>query len=194
MKFSQPEGATPIRPEDVDDLIPEITTQEELNEFEQANIAKGYQWASSSKKIKSEFPTIETLKLLHKEMFDQTWKWAGEFRLVELTIGIEWSQIATEVKKLCDNVAYWIEHGTYSEDEIAIRFHHRLVFIHPFKNGNGRHARLATNILLGKMGKEPFTWGSGHIGKKGSTRDNYITALKAADNGDHSQLVAFART
>ena len=194
MKLNQPEDATPIRPEDLDDLIPDLTTQEELNDFEQKNIALAEQWAPKSRKLKANFPSSDSLKLLHKKMFDKTWKWAGDFRLKELTIGIEWSQISTEVKKLCDDVDYWIKNKTYSCDEIAARFHHRLVFIHPFKNGNGRHARLATEILLSAHNQTPFTWGSTRIDKKGSIRDDYIRALKAADNGDLRLLMIFARS
>lgn len=194
MKFYQPEDATPIRPEDIDDLIPDLKNQEELNQFEQKNISLAEQWAAKSRKLKKGFPSNETLRLLHEKMFDKTWKWAGEFRLTELTIGIEWSHISTEVKKLCDDVHYWIANKTYDWDELAARFHHRLVFIHPFKNGNGRHARLATDILLSNHDQATFTWGSARIDKKSSTRDDYIRALKAADSGDYQLLIAFVRT
>lgn len=194
MKLNQPEDATPIRPEDLDDLIPDLKTQEELNEFEQRNIALAEQWAAKSRKLNKGFPSSDTLKLLHEKMFDKTWKWAGDFRLKELTIGIEWSHISTEVKKLCDDVHYRIANNTYSWDEIAVRFHHRLVFIHPFQNGNGRHARLATDLLFLNRNQAPFTWGSARIDKKGSTRDDYIRALKAADKGDFSLLLTFARS
>lgn len=194
MKLDRPQDATPIRPEDLADLIPDLKSQEELNDFEQKNIALAEQWAPKSRGLKKGFPSNETLKLLHKKMFDKTWKWAGEFRIKELSIGIEWSQISTEVKKLCDDVHYWIEHETYPWNEIAARFHHRLVFIHPFMNGNGRHARLATEILLSEHGQEVFTWGSERIDKRGQTRDDYVTALKAADKGNYQPLIKFVRT
>lgn len=194
MKFNQPEDATPIRPDDIDDLIPDLKNQEELNEFEQKNIEMAEKWAAKSRKLKKSFPSCETLKLLHKKMFDKTWKWAGDFRLKELTIGIEWSHISTEVKKLCDDTHFWIMNNTYDWDEIAARFHHRLVFIHPFKNGNGRHGRLATDILLSNHHQTVFTWGSARIDKRSSARDNYIRALKAADKGDFKLLIAFTRS
>ena len=194
MKLNQPDGATPIREDDLHDLIPALTIQDELNEFEQKNIESAAQWATRSRKIKSAFPDLETIKLLHEKMFDETWKWAGEFRKVELSIGIEWSHIASEIKKLADDVSYWLKHSTYLPDEIAYRFHHRLVFIHPFKNGNGRHARLATDLLMAGMGIEPFTWGAQQLKKKGAPRATYIAALKAADSGDFSLLAKFVRT
>ena len=194
MKIIQPNGATPLRQEDLDDLVPDITTQEELNDFEQKNIAAAEQWAQKSRKLKSRFPATTTLKLLHEKMFDQTWSWAGDFRRTDLNIGVPWSKISMEIKNLCDDVDYWIKHKTYPWDEIGIRFHHRLVFIHPFKNGNGRHARLATDILLLNHKQTPFTWGSARIDKKGETRAEYIRSLKEADKGHFELLSRFVRS
>jgi Fic-DOC domain mobile mystery protein B len=194
VKFETPEGATPIDGDALHDLIPSISTQAELNEFEQANIALAERWAIKSRSLRKNFPSLESLKLLHEKMFDKTWKWAGEFRTTDLNIGVDWRVISQELKKLCDDVHYWLEKKTFPWEELAARFHHRLVFIHPFKNGNGRHARLAANILLTQNGQAPFTWGSQTIGKKGSARDEYIVALKEADGGSVGRLIKFARS
>ena len=130
-------------------------------------------------------------------MFNRTWRWAGVFRKSDKNIGIDWPQISVELKKLCDDVGYWIEHQTYSTDEIAIRFHHRLVLIHSFPNGNGRHARLMTDILLTKLGQSRFSWGihqEQDLYKTTPVRKQYIEALQCADRGDYSKLIRFVRS
>jgi Fic-DOC domain mobile mystery protein B len=130
-------------------------------------------------------------------MFKDVWKWAGKYRKSLKNIGVSAVQIPVEVKKLCEDTQFWIQNHTYSWDEIGVRFHHRLVSIHPFPNGNGRHARLATDILMRANGQEPFTWGGESevdlIGSAGETRGGYLAALKAADNGDVGPLLSFAR-
>ena len=194
MKLNPPDNATLINGDDLADLIPSLHTQEELNEFEQNNILLAERWAERGSGLEKDFPTMDSLKLLHRKMFDETWKWAGEFRKTNLNLGVDWHKVQTEVKNLCDNTHYWIKNTTYPWDELAARFHHQLVFVHPFKNGNGRHARLATNILLKRNGQKPFTWGSASIARKGNVREDYVTALKAADKGQISMLVTFAKS
>ncbi len=194
MKFVTPDGATPIDADAQHDLIPSLSTQEELNVFEQTNIALAEQWAAKSRALRKGFPSLDTLKLLHRKMFDKTWKWAGEFRKIDMNIGTDWKAISVELKKLCDDVPYWIKNKTYPWDEIAIRFHHRLVSIHPFKNGNGRHGRLAANVLLLQHRQTPFTWGAETLTAKESARDNYIRELKISDKGDIGGLLKFARS
>ena len=145
MKFNYPIGATPLNSDEVVDLIPShITTQEELNAWEEKNILSAEPWAFKQKNLLS----IDCIKKFHQRMFDKTWKWAGQFRKSEKNIGIHWSKIAIELQKLCDDVKYQIDHHVFSNDEIAIRFHHRLVSIHAFSNGNGRHARLMADMLI----------------------------------------------
>lgn len=192
MKFEYATGATPL--EEIDGLIPlHISTQAELNEWENANILKASNWLSSSHHH-GNILTIDFIKKLHKKMFDETWKWAGTFRSSGLNIGVEPSNITTELKKLLDDVAFQMIHDTYTIDEIAYRFHHRLVSIHPFPNGNGRHARLLTDFLLLQTGQEPFTWGKASLDRPGPIREKYITALKNADRKDYTSLAIFVRS
>jgi len=186
------DGATPLEPEELEDLIPShITLRSELNEAEQAGILEADDWAfRRSREVLQE----RFLTGLHKRMFGKVWRWAGSFRRTERNLGIEAYRIAVELRQLLEDVRYWMEHGTYSPDEIALRFHHRLVAIHPFPNGNGRHARLAADLLAVKQGQPRFTWGQGNIGPVGDVRKAYIGALRAADRHDMTLLLAFGRS
>lgn len=192
MKFDYPLGSTPLEQDELVGLIPKhITMQEELNAWEEKNILEAEPWAFKQKDILS----ITFITKLHKRMFGKTWKWAGKFRLSEKNIGIHWAQIPMSLKDLCDDIHYQLEHNTFSDDEIAIRFHHRLVFIHPFSNGNGRHARLMADLLISQQGGKRFSWGMHqNLTKTSAVRKQYIEALQSADQGDYSNLLAFART
>ena len=193
MKFNYPPGATPLDPDEAAGLIPvHITTQGQLNEWELANIREGERWAFSRRR--NDLFSIQFVKRLHKQMFGNSWRWAGTFRGTEKNIGIDPAQITTELKKLCDDVAYQIEHRIYPLDEVAARFHHRLTWIHPFPNGNGRHARLMTDLLLKQNGSEPFDWGKSDLVAPGEVRDRYIAALRAADGRDYALLFKFVRS
>jgi Fic-DOC domain mobile mystery protein B len=138
--------------------------------------------------------TEDFMRTLHRRMFGEVWQWAGRFRVTERNIGIQAYRIPVELAALLADVRYWIEHDTFAADEIAIRFHHRLVAIHPFPNGNGRHARLAADLLVEKLNKEPFSWGSGSLSDMGDLRMRYVAALQAADNHDIGSLLEFARS
>lgn len=190
--FNYPVGSTPLEPGELAGLIPKhITTQEELNAWEEKNIIEAEPWAFKQKDIVS----IAFITKLHKRMFDKTWKWAGQFRTSGKNIGIHWAQISMKLQELCDDVIYQLDHNPYSKDEIAIRFHHRLVFIHAFANGNGRHARLVADILITKLGGNRFTWGMHQdLVQASPIRKQYIEALQLADRGDYSKLSAFARS
>jgi Fic-DOC domain mobile mystery protein B len=192
MKFDYPSGSTPLEPGELAGLIPKhITTQEELNAWEEKNIIEAEPWAFKQKDIVS----IEFIKKLHKRMFDRTWEWAGEFRTSEKNIGVYWAQITIKLRELCDDVNYQLDHDIYSKDEIVIRFHHRLVFIHAFANGNGRHARLIADVLSVKQGGSRFTWGMHQdLIKATPIRKQYIEALQLADRGDYSKLLLFAQS
>jgi len=193
LKFNYPPGATPLDPDEAAGLIPtHITTQGQLNEWELANIREGERWAFSRKR--NDLFSIQFVKRLHKQMFGNSWRWAGMFRATEKNIGIDPAQITTELKKLCDDAAYQIEHKSYPLDEIAVRFHHRLTWIHPFPNGNGRHARLMTDLLLKQNGSEPFDWGKSDLVAPGEVRDRYIAALRVADGRDYALLFKFVRS
>lgn len=190
--FEQDDAATPLTPEEQEDLIPSyIALRRELNEAEQANILEAEHWAFARKRdVLSE----QFLKGLHKRMFGLVWRWAGAFRLTERNIGVAPYRIPVELRKLLGDCRYWIEHGTYPPDEIAARFHHRLVWIHPFPNGNGRHARLATDLLLAGLGQPRFSWGRINLVDAGETRQAYVAALRAADGHDIRPLMEFVRT
>jgi Fic-DOC domain mobile mystery protein B len=90
-------------------------------------------------------------------------EWAGQFRKTPRNIGVDACQIGPMLRQLLDDVRYWVEHQTYAPDEIAVRFHHRLVWIRPFPNGNGRSSRLAADLLITQLGSERFSWGSGNL-------------------------------
>jgi Fic-DOC domain mobile mystery protein B len=194
MKLTNPEGATPLDAAALEALIPSLSTQRELNEFEAANVADAVLWALKSRRIRRDLLTLAVLKELHRQMFDRTWKWAGKFRTSDTNIGIPWSQISEAVRNLCDDVAYQAAHSAYPTDEMAVRFHHRMVTVHPFPNGNGRHARLAADLLMRRQGVEPFSWGAASLVQDGAARREYLAALKEADGGKFERLISFSRT
>ena len=192
MHVDYPPGATPLDADEIAGLLPEhITTQVELNEWEQLNILHGDRWARTRRR---EILNEAFLCRLHKEMFGETWKWAGGFRRSDKNIGVDWLRIGIELKNLLDDVRYQIDHGSYSADEIAIRFHHRLVAIHLFSNGNGRHARLVADLLIERLGKPRFSWGSQSLVDADDTRHSYIAALQAADAHNIAPLIVFSRS
>jgi Fic-DOC domain mobile mystery protein B len=193
--FAMGEGNTLLSPDEQADLIPNLATREELNEWERTNILAAYDWALSPRTLRRNDPLTEPyLRDLHYRMFDQTWKWAGRYRATEKNIGIPHWQIREALAALLGDARYWLEHRTYPPDEIALRFHHRLVFIHPFANGNGRHARLAADVLARMQNQTVFTWGGVDIARHGDFRHSYIDALRAADKGDIGPLLTFARS
>jgi Fic-DOC domain mobile mystery protein B len=195
MDFETIDGATPLDPNEINGLIPShITNQAELDRCEQDNINEALGWIEkrNHKDILNEL----FMKQLHRKMFCHVWRWAGAFRQSEKNLGIPFYQIAIELKMLCDDVQYWIDHQTFGHDEIAVRFHHRLVCIHPFPNGNGRHSRLITEILQENVLNQPrFTWGRANLALKGQDRTKYIESLQAADRtADYQPLLEFVRS
>ncbi|MCA9500213.1 MAG: mobile mystery protein B [Nitrospira sp.] len=194
MKYmDDPEGATPFTLDERDGLKHKhVTTRGELDHLEQANVANGMRWMRRSRK--KDLLTERYVRELHRQLFGEVWKWAGNFRNTEKNIGIDPREIGVELRLLLDNARYWIEHKTYSPKEIAIRFHHRLVFIHPFPNGNGRHARVMADAILMKIfDQPPIDWAGGHeLQAIGPRRSEYISALRAADQEDYSPLFTFA--
>jgi len=189
------EGQTPLDEDEKEGLlIKSITTRGELDEFEQFNIEKAIQW-TLGKKWKPEYILSEDfVKELHKRMFKEVWSWAGEFRKTNKNIGVDKYQIGVSLKQLLDDGLYWLKNKTYSDEEFAIRFKHRIVIIHCFPNGNGRHSRLIADIIISQIfGKPVFTWNSTNLNKKGGARSNYLTAIRLADNGDIKPLIDFAK-
>ncbi|MDT9629769.1 mobile mystery protein B [Pseudomonas sp. JV449] len=186
-------GQTPLDPDEVAGLKPRhIATQGELDEWEAQNILKASRWVARQKKL--DVLNDHFCRELHVKMFDDTWKWAGTFRKSDKNIGCDWTQIAVNLRQLLDNVAYWLEHNIFPPEEIAVRFHHRLVWLHAFPNGNGRHARLMTDCLLRQCGLALFSWGRGNLVIVNEVRQRYIQALRAADANDYALLLAFVRS
>ncbi len=193
--FAEPSDATPLSPAERQGLLQSwITHRRDLNEAEQENILKGAAWARRRRRASAgALLNADHARTLHKRMFGDVWGWAGAFSQAERNIGVEPHPIPEEVEVMFADVRYWVRHGTYPRDEIAVRLHHRLVAIHPFPNGNGRHARLMADILVELLGGEPFTWGGGNLVDDGKLRAAYMSALRAADGRDIEALVAFAR-
>jgi Fic-DOC domain mobile mystery protein B len=188
MIFEEIQGTTSIDLDEKEGLLPQhIELQQELNEWEQSNILKATTWLAKQNIILERFATVKFCQKLHKQMFNKTWKWAGTFRKSNKNIGIDWPQIGIELKKLFDDLLYQVNHNSYKADELAARFHHRLVYIHAFTNGNGRHARLAANQLLVILGQKPFTWGYHELITKNDIRKKYIKALQKADKEKKKQ-------
>lgn len=186
------EDATPLTPEERRELIPaHITYRSELNEAEQGNIVRAQDWALSRRR---DLLTEKFIVDLHRRMLGDVWRWAGHFRTTERNLGIPSHEIRVEVRQLLDDAKTWIAHGSYPPDEIAVRLHHRLVWIHPFPNGNGRHARLMADLLIMSMGGARFSWGRANLHAAGDIRRRYISALRAADAHDVGPLVTFARS
>lgn len=190
--FEEPDDATPLTPEEKRGLLPaDITFRHELNAAEQDNIARAHDWTLSRRR---DVLTEKFIKDLHGRMLGDVWRWAGEYRTSERNLGIPYYEIPAAIRVLLDDAKAWIEYRSYSPDEIAVRVHHRLVQIHPFPNGNGRHSRLMADLLVMQVGGERFTWGSANLQDAGEVRRRYIEALEAADNHDIGLLLAFARS
>ena len=190
------DGQTPLDEDEKDGLlIPTIATRGELDEFEQQNIEQAVQWTLTRNfKLEAIF-TEPFVRNVHKRMYKQVWSWAGEFRKTNKNIGVDKWQIPTALKYLLDDARFWHENNTYPPDEIAVRFKHRIVSIHCFPNGNGRHSRLMADIIIEKLYKQPvFSWGAANLSSQSDTRSDYLKAVKTADKGEYSLLLAFARS
>ena len=186
------EANTPLEAEEREQLIPSyITLRRELNEAEQINIADAAKWLASRKRnvLDEKFQ-----RNLHTRMFGQVWKWAGDYRKTPRNIGVEAWRIPMDVAQAIDDAKFWVANGTYSPDEIAVRFSHRLVAIHPFPNGNGRFSRMVGDLLAQQLGQPRFSWGSANLVDPNETRQAYVAALRAADAHDFDALIAFARS
>ena len=186
------DGHTALSDDDRRGLIPAyIATRGDLFEAEQRNIANAL--------LRRRPPRPEQLlddrylRDLHAAMFGEVWEWAGRYRTVETNIGVAPHRIASDVALLVGDARAWVEYGTYRPDEMAVRFHHRLVAIHPFPNGNGRHGRVAADFLIRGLGGEPFSWGARADLDTDGLRAAYRSALQRADAGEIADLLAFAR-
>lgn len=194
--FQEPPDATELLPDQRRGLIQTwITHRADLNKAEEENILSGTAWARRRRGLSSiDLLNVEFAKALHKQMFGDVWNWAGKYRDSESNIGVLPHLISTEVPTLFYDARYWIEHETYQADELAIRVHHRLVAIHPFPNGNGRHTRLMADLLVERLGRKPFSWGGRSLTEVSKLRAIYVAALKSADDHDIQPLLNFARS
>ena len=190
------DGQTPIDEDEKEGLLIEtITTKGELDEFEQQNIEEALQWVIGKKFKAKDVFTEKFICNLHKRMYNNVWAWAGNFRKTNKNIGIDKFQIPMSLKVLCDDALYWFENQTYPPEEIAIRFKHRIVSVHCFPNGNGRHSRLMGDIIIEKLfGQKPFPWGAANLSKANDTRSVHLKAVKQADQGNYQPLLDFARS
>lgn len=191
--LDEPDDAnTPLSHEEREGLIPtHVTTRGELNELEAQNIAEAIAWAFGRRRD----VLTETFALaLHRRMFGKVWRWAGTYRTSNKNFGPNYFEVQPQFVQALENVRYWVEHKTYPPDEIALRLHRDIVWIHPFPNGNGRWSRMMADLLLAQLGGTRFTWGGSALRDHDETRRLYIDALHAADRHDYGPLLAFART
>jgi Fic-DOC domain mobile mystery protein B len=191
-------GQTPIDANESDGLkIKTITTQSELNEFEQLNIERALHWTLKKRFTAEQLLSEKFILSLHKKMYGDVWKWAGKFRTSEKNLGIPFPLIGIELRKLIDDTLFQINSKSFPSDEIAIRFKHRLVSIHCFPNGNGRHSRLMADLIVEKLFHTPvFTWGHSHsyLSFNDEVRTTYLAALREADRNNYQPLIEFARS
>lgn len=196
LELDYKDGETPLDDDEKEGLlIKTIATRGELDEFEQQNIEQAVLWSlNRSFKPEAVF-TEEFIQGLHKRMYGDVWAWAGDFRQTNKNIDVDKWQISVELKYLLDDTKFWYANNTYNPDELTIRFKHRLVSIHCFPNGNGRHSRLMADIIIEKIFKQPvYSWGATSLVKEGNTRAAYLSAIKAADQGDIEPLIKFAKS
>ena len=190
-------GATPLTPDDIAGLkIRSITTHAELNEAEASNIIRGQQWGLRSRLARlPQMLSDRFMQRLHREMFGDVWAWAGGYRERDTNIGVEHHLIRQELRRSYDDAREWLDQDTYPPDEFAVRPHYRVVAVHPFRNGNGRHARMLAALALARhFNANPLPWGGGALRSTDATRRAYIDALEAADHHDFAPLLRFARS
>ncbi len=196
LNYSYMPGQTPLDVDELDGLrIPTIATRSELDEFEQHNIEEAIQWQMSRSFRSETILTEDFVCNLHKRMYGNVWSWAGQFRRTDKNIGVDKWQIPVALRCLLDDTAFQIANTVYHPEEVSIRFKHRIVSIHCFPNGNGRHSRLMADIMIEKIFRLPvFSWGAIRLTGQGEARDTYLRALKSADAGDIMPLLVFARS
>lgn len=196
LDFAYIDGQTPLEDDEkVGLLIQTIVTREELDEFEQQNIEEAMQWVLTRSLNAKTIFTEKFVRRLHKHMFGNVWAWAGSFRKTNKNLGVDKWQIPTALQALLDDCIYWVEHETFTPDLIAIRFKHRIVSIHCFANGNGRHSRLMADVIIDKIYNLPvFSWGVGNLIKQNDIRNNYLKAVREADKNNYEPLHLFARS
>jgi Fic-DOC domain mobile mystery protein B len=187
------QAATPLTPEERGGLrLQHITLRHELNEVEQHGVFAADVWAFA--RTRRTLLTEQFILTLHRRMFGTVWTWAGHYRTSQKNLGLDHWTIRPEIRTLLADSRVWLDKQSYPPDELAVRFHHRLVSIHPFANGNGRLSRLMADLLITDQGGHRFTWGQADLLAAGEARTRYIQALRAADGQDIAPLVTFARS
>jgi Fic-DOC domain mobile mystery protein B len=188
-------GATPLTAEDLQGLrIPSVRTHRDLNEAEAANIVRGQEWALRARSARMpDMLSDRFMQRLHEAMFGTVWTWAGDYRLMDTNIGVPHHQVREHLQNVYADARAWLEHETYSPEEFAVRLHYRIVTVHPFRNGNGRHARMVADVALVRHFKRlALPWRNGPLNAANAVRQAYIAALVAADHHDFGPLIAFA--
>ncbi len=190
------DGQTPLDEDEKEGLLVKtVTTRGELDEFEQLNIEKAVLWTMKKKFKPDNILNEAFVKELHRRMYSDVWRWAGEFRKTNKNLGVDKLQIPIELRALLDDCKYWIAHKIFNDDETAVRFKHRIVSIHCFVNGNGRHSRLMADVIAENIFKQPaFSWGAASLYKHDKIRSAYLKAIKKADGGNFAELIKFARS
>lgn len=195
MKIVYPDGATPLDPDEMAGLKAQsISTREDLDRLEQGNILEAIDWIENGRP--GDILTEGFVRKLHVKMFGKVWKWAGTYRHSGKNIGVDWERIPEEIAKLLGDTRFWIDERLMPDDEIGARFHYRFELIHPFHNGNGRHGRLLTDLVMErKLGAERFSWGGANPSWDKNVRKRYIEAIQDVDrSGDYSPLIGFVRS
>ncbi len=185
-------GQTPLDPDESEGLLVPVTTRDALNEVESDNNREAVAWLAARRRPATEILSEEFVRGLHSRMFGQVWSWAGSYRRTDKNIGLPWTEVRLGVRQTLADARAWIDHGM-GPDEAAVRLGHRMVRVHPFANGNGRHSRLLSDCLAEALGRPVFTWGAGSTAAV-AARGRYLAALRAADGGDIDPLVVFARS
>lgn len=196
LNLTYDDGQTPLEVDEKESLlIKSISTRGELDEFEQQNIEDAIQWSLTRKFKPAQILSESFIKDLHKKMYGSVWRWAGEYRKTNKNIGVDQLEISIALRSLIDDAKYWLENNVYEPDEFAIRFKHRLVSIHCFPNGNGRHSRMIADIIIEKIYNQPvYSWGSDSISGDEDIRAQYLKAIRNADKGNFDLLLKFARS
>jgi Fic-DOC domain mobile mystery protein B len=195
MEIEYPAGMRRLDPDELEGLlIPSVRTQGDLDRWEQENILDALDWLDTGRT--GDILTEQFVRKLHMKMFGKVWKWAGTFRTSGKNIGVSVGMIHEELAKLLGDARLWIEERPMTDDEIGAIFHYRFELIHPFSNGNGRHGRLMTDLLMERLlGAERFSWGGGNISRDIDIRARYIEALRAVDRSyDFGPLLEFVRS
>ena len=194
--FQSPADATPLSEDEQQALIPSILTRANLNRFERANIDEARTWAMRQRNLKrTDLLTDDFARELHRRMFNHVWRWAGRYRTTEKNLGREVHRLTEGVHNALADARTQLEHSAYPLPEVAVRLHHQLVLIHPWANGNGRHARLMADVIVASRGGEALTWGArSDLVAMGEVRQRYIDAVRQADQGNLGPLLSFARS